>query len=94
MEHLKQARSEAVTRAALPEILFAADVAVALELEIDEAEAAIRAGECGPHFEFRNRPAVLRETFLEHFEAQQRRPSGPGVVRILPRDGRGDQMEE
>jgi hypothetical protein len=83
--------AKTIARATLPEILFEGDVAVALDLSPDEAEAAIRAGEVGPFFEFRGRLALLRESFLAHLEAQARRPDGRGAIRILPRDGRGGQ---
>jgi len=57
--------NETVRRAALPEVMFAADLALALGLSELEAEAAARRGMLGPPFFVRGRVALLREDFLE-----------------------------
>ncbi len=57
--------SLALARAALPEILFPRDFALALR--IDESVARVQAarGYFGPWFTVRGEPAVRREVFLE-----------------------------
>jgi len=57
--------ADAVLRAALPEVLFAPDLALAMVLPIPVAEAAARRGSFGPPFYVTGRVAVLREHFLE-----------------------------
>lgn len=60
-----ETQSVAFRRAALPEILFAEDLGLALGIPTDDAEAMARTGRLGPAFMVRGRPAVLREHFLE-----------------------------
>lgn len=54
-----------IRRAALPEVMFAADIALALDVPDWQAEDAARAGLCGPYFTVDGRPAVLRQDFLD-----------------------------
>jgi hypothetical protein len=56
--------ADAVRRAALPEILFAPDLAIATGLPEDETDAAARAGRFGPQLFIKGRVAVLRQDFL------------------------------
>lgn len=55
----------AVRRAALPEVMFASDLALALGLPEPAADAAARHGRFGPQFFVQGRVAVLRQDFLE-----------------------------
>jgi len=54
-----------VRRAALPEVMFASDIALALGLAQTLADQAARQGLFGPEFYVGGRVAVLREDFLE-----------------------------
>lgn len=54
----------AVRRAALPEVMFVEDVAIALLVQPDAARRAVLRGDCGPYFRLGRRMAVLRESFL------------------------------
>jgi hypothetical protein len=56
---------DAVRRAVLPEVLFAGDLSLALDLSLDETEAAARSGRFGPFFFVQGRVAILRDDFLE-----------------------------
>lgn len=56
---------DSVRRAALPEVLFAGDLALALEMPERAADAAARAGRFGPFLFVQGRVAVLRQDFLE-----------------------------
>lgn len=69
----------ALARAALPEIMFAPDVAIALRISEDAACEAMARGDCGPFLRFEGHPLVLRETFLRHIEQRQQMP-GPRLV--------------
>jgi hypothetical protein len=57
---------EAVRRAALPELLFAHDLALATELPEEVADRAARAGRFGPQLFIKGRVAILRKDFLEY----------------------------
>lgn len=70
---------ETVRRAALPQILFVPDVAVALQVGKDAARRAILRGECGPYLRVGRRLAVLKESFLAALASRQ---TGPGPRRI------------
>ncbi len=54
-----------IRRAALPEVMFASDLALALDLTFDVAQKRARLGHFGPHFFVDGRVAVLRQDFLE-----------------------------
>lgn len=54
-----------VRRAALPEVLFAPDLAIVLCLSEPDADAGARAGRFGPEIYVGGRVAVLRQDFLE-----------------------------
>lgn len=56
---------EVLRRHALPEILFAPDIALVLRIPEDEADARARAGGVGPEFYVGGRVAVLRQDFLD-----------------------------
>jgi hypothetical protein len=58
----------AFQRAALPELLFVPDLALALQCSPTAARRAIRRGECGPHIRLGRRYAVLRATFFDALE--------------------------
>ena len=66
-----------VRRAALPEVLLASDIALALRIPPSEAEALAREGRFGPFFTINGAPAVLRETFLGHL-GDRAKPKAPG----------------
>ena len=72
-----------VRRAALPEVMFTPDVALALRSSPKTARQHIREGLCGPHFRVGRRLGVLRETFLSSLLGQsiQRSASNCGTVR-------------
>ncbi len=54
-----------VRRSLLPEVLYADDIAVALDLTRESVDGHLEAGAFGPILRVANRPAVLREDFLE-----------------------------
>ncbi|MCC7173442.1 MAG: hypothetical protein IT459_23560 [Planctomycetes bacterium] len=62
MENLNQ--SESFRRAALPEVMFAVDAALALQVPAPIAAINMVSGAFGPAFTVDGRPAVLREEFL------------------------------
>ncbi len=78
---------DAVTRAALPEVMFVSDVAVALRVGEDTARRIVLRGECGAYLRLGGRIAVLRETFLDTLQQRQVLP-GPMPA---PRSNRGSR---
>jgi len=71
-----------VRRAALPEILFVPDLALALQVSKSAARKAIRRGECGAYFRLGRRLAVRRVEFLRAVTAREQRGVGDrGPVR-------------
>jgi hypothetical protein len=62
-------------RAALPEVMFAEDVALALQLDCSAAEQFLLRGECGPVVMLEDRPAILRSSFMAALAAQQFDPA-------------------
>ena len=63
---------DAVTRAALPEVMFIPDVALALRAGEDAARRAVLRGDCGPYIRVGRRLAVLRESFLQAMVDRQK----------------------
>jgi len=63
-----------VRQAALPEVLFSADVALALNVSQVKAALAIRAGTCGPYLLVAGRPAILRTEFLAELSSRAAQP--------------------
>jgi hypothetical protein len=70
----------AVARAALPELMFIPDVAVALCVGKPAARRLVLRGDCGPYIRVGRRLAVLRESFLQALESRQELP-GPRMLR-------------
>ena len=70
-----------VRRAALPEVLFTSDVALALESPAEEAETALLSGRLGRHFTVAGRPAILRDEFLRSLGRQEGREVLRGEAR-------------
>lgn len=70
----------AVRRASMPEVLYVDDIAVALLLDLSEAERLLRAGELGPMVLIDGRPAILREALLSHLRRASAMPGLPGTV--------------
>lgn len=70
--------SPLVRRAALPEILFIPDLALALQVSPPTARQAVVRGDCGPYFRVGRRLAVLRESFLAALAARREPPPGDG----------------
>lgn len=68
--------STLVSRAALPELMFIPDLAIALQASEVEAEAALQRGECGPFVRVAGRLAVLRESFLDALARREESPLG------------------
>ena len=64
--------SETVRRAALPEVLFIPDLALALQSSESTARREVRRGACGPYIVVGRRLAVLRESFLKSLAARER----------------------
>ncbi len=62
--------ADTVRRAALPEVMFASDLGLALDIPNETAEAAATSGKLGRHFTVRGRVAVLREDFLEALQTR------------------------
>jgi hypothetical protein len=74
---------QAVRRAALPELLFAPDLALATDLAEDEADRAARAGRFGPQLFIKGRVAILRKDFLQ-FLTLRAAARGPSEKELLP----------
>ncbi len=81
----------AVRRAALPEILFSADVALALDISQVKAELALRNEACGPHFLVCGRPAILRTKFLAALSSRSAQAGRRKEVVDPVRTGRSGQ---
>jgi len=62
----------AVRRACWPELLFLPDLALALQIDEEEAGRLVVAGECGPYIRVAGRLAVRRESFLAALASQER----------------------
>jgi hypothetical protein len=78
----KDAHDQVVRRACLPEILFSDDLALALGLYLEEADATARQFRLGPYVLVRGRPAILKRDFLQ---AVARRTAAPADDReVLP----------
>ena len=82
-----QGHEEAIRRAALPEVMFSEDIALALCLRVDQAEEGARAGRFGPEIYVDGRVAVLREDFLQTLtqRAAVRGRAGKEVMAARPR---------
>ena len=79
--------ADAVRRAALPEILFLPDLALALGMTPSAARRALLRGDCGPYFRVGRRYAVRRAAFLAALEARESQPepaAGPPPVAKPP----------
>jgi hypothetical protein len=72
--------SDTIRRAALPAILFAGDIALALHLSEVEARREMEAGRFGLYFKVGRRPAILRDEFLKRLASSARSgvQAGPG----------------
>ena len=78
------AHSEAVTRAALPELLFIPDIALALGVTEGAARKAVLRGDCGTYIRLGRRLAVRRESFLAALEAREIDPVRLPVPHKIP----------
>jgi hypothetical protein len=72
----------AVRRAALPEVMFAPDMALVLGIPDADADKAARQGRLGPQFFVAGRVAVLRQDFLE-FLTLRAASQIPGAKEVL-----------
>jgi len=79
----------AVRRAALPELLFAPDLAVVTDLPEDEADRAARAGRFGPQLYIKGKVAVLKKDFLQTMTLRASRRD-PAQKEVLPRASEGE----
>ena len=70
-----------VRRAALPEVLHASDIALALGIPETEAERCAARGQFGPSFLIGGHPTVLRDSFLRHLAQEATTPPSKEVVR-------------
>jgi|GEM_PF-2262129 len=89
-----------VRKAALPEVMHLEDVALALDVTLNDAEGLLRRGRVGPHITIRGRPAVLRTHFLAAIERHSSqhgggsdliRPSRPNPANGRPEGSGGDR---
>lgn len=71
MGHTQPSHVLTVRRAALPEILFIPDLALALLTSESTARRAVLRGDCGPYLRFGRRLAVRRESLLDSLEARE-----------------------
>lgn len=69
---------ETVARAALPEVMFAPDIALAMRLSVEAVEAQAPDGCFGPCFYVEGRVAVLRRDFLPAMAARAARRNHEG----------------
>lgn len=77
------AEDDALRRAALPEVLFLPDLAIALGLQsASAARRALLRGDCGPYLRIGRRLAIRREALLQSLAAREVHPlprsPGPG----------------
>ncbi|MCP3916170.1 MAG: hypothetical protein GY711_11490 [bacterium] len=91
MKNNNNPHEKTVRRAALPEVMHAADVALALGVSPAASETLLQAGRLGPHFEVGGHPAVLRKDFLE---ALERRAASTGARDVLPGRRSGRDLRE
>ena len=80
METTQPPHAETVRRAALPEILFIPDIALALLASESTARRAVLRGDCGPYLRIGRRLAVRRDSFLEALETREIDPIRPRLV--------------
>ena len=69
---------DTVRRAALPQVMFVPDVALALQCSASAARQAILRGDCGPFFRMGRRLALRRDSFLAALAAREHDPAGKG----------------
>ncbi len=70
----KNPHQETIRRAALPEVMFAQDIGLALGIPPPEAEARASRGELGRQLFVGGRVALLREDFLTYLAQQAASP--------------------
>jgi hypothetical protein len=78
---------QAVRRAALPELLFAPDLALATDLPEDEADRAARGGRFGPQLYIKGKVAVLRKDFIATMTLRASRRDASDKEVLPDRDG-------
>jgi hypothetical protein len=78
---------EAVRRAALPEVMFSPDIALAVQLQLEVVEAQAPCGHFGPCFYVDGRVAVLRDDFLETMTLRASRVDRAQKEVLPDRDG-------
>ena len=88
MQPLQAAHAQTVRRAALPEVLFIPDLALALQVSDSTARRAVLRGDCGPYFRFGRRLAVRRESFLDSLAARET-PAWPRLLNTSGETGGG-----
>lgn len=92
---MENPHQKTVRRAALPEILFLPDLALALEVPQHEAEQAARAGLLGPTLVLSGRLAILRRDLLEHLSDQAKSdPKEPRDIYTVARAAREFDLSE
>ena len=69
--------SDAVRRAALPELLFVPDIALALGVKPSAARKAVVRGECGRFLRIGRRLAVRRDSFMDALAEREVAPPKP-----------------
>lgn len=72
-----------IRRAALPELMFPTDVALALGIPEEEAAEALRSGCLGPFLQVRGRPAILRRDLVAALKERADRSPEEGKE-VLP----------
>jgi hypothetical protein len=70
MDQKQKIYSDSLRRAALPELLFAPDIALAVQLPEETAEAYAAEGRFGPCLFVQGRVAVLKDHFIEALRAR------------------------
>ena len=71
--------SSLVRRAALPEVMFIPDLALALQLSLPAARRSVLQGRCGPYHRVGRRLVVLRENLLAALSGHPEGPSRGGT---------------
>lgn len=64
-----------MSRACLPEVLFLADLALALSVTPSAARRVLLRGDCGPYFRMGRRYAVRRTSFLAALSEREVHPT-------------------
>jgi len=82
-KHKSRSAEDRLARSALPRILFDRDLALALDLPVEEARDLRRRGLLGPHGEIQGRAYILRDDLLAALADRSGGSDLPPAIRRL-----------